>query len=115
MEVARQSVEILGRRLNVADRKFKNLEDFTLEEIKNIHKQLEGRQWDEFEMKEAITSFGCRFMEALRIIETLNEVVMTLKESTEAGGSTSPDNDREAWLQVLKPPNPVALGGFHKV
>ena len=43
MEVARQAVEILGRRMNVADRKFKNLEDFTLKEIKIIHKQLEGR------------------------------------------------------------------------
>ena len=47
-------------------------------------------------MKEAITSFGCRFMEALSTIETLKDEVMMLKESTEAGGSTSPDNDREA-------------------
>ena len=59
MEVARHAVEILGRRMNVSDSKFKNLEDSTLEEIKNIHKKLEGRQWIEFEMKKAITCLEC--------------------------------------------------------
>ena len=49
-------------------------------------------------MKEAITCFECRFMEELSTIENLKDEVMTLKEGTEAGGSTSPDNDREAWL-----------------
>ena len=43
VEMARQAVEILGRRLNGADKKFKTLEDFTLEEIENIRKELEGR------------------------------------------------------------------------
>ena len=95
--------------MNVADSKFKNLEYFTLEEIKNIHKQLEGRQWDEFDMKEAITSFECRFVEALSTIETLKDEVMTLKKGTEAGGSTSPDHDREARFQDPKPLDPVAL------
>ena len=38
MEVERQAMEILGRRMNVANIMFKNLEDFTLEEIKNILK-----------------------------------------------------------------------------
>ena len=95
--------------MNVADSKFKNLEYFTLEEIKIIHKQLEGRQWDEFDMKEAITSFECRFVEALSTIETLKYEVMTLKEGTEAGGSTSPDHDREAKFKDPKPLDPVAL------
>ena len=70
--------------MNMAYNKFKNHEDFTLEEIKNIHKELEGRQWDEFEIKEAITSFVCRFMEALSTIESLKDKVMMLKEGTEA-------------------------------
>ena len=56
VEVVRKIVEILGRHINVADDKFKTLEDFTLEETKKIRKELEGHQRDEFEMKEAITS-----------------------------------------------------------
>ena len=36
-------MEILGWPMNVADDKFKSLEDFTLEETKNIRKELEGR------------------------------------------------------------------------
>ena len=43
MEVTIQAVEILGRRMNVTYNKFKTLEDFTLEETKNIRKELEGR------------------------------------------------------------------------
>ena len=54
--MARQAVEILGRRLNGEDKKFKTLEDFSLEENDNIRKELEARQWAEFKMKEAITS-----------------------------------------------------------
>ena len=42
VKVARQSVEILGRHMNVADGKFKTLEDFTLEETESIQKELEG-------------------------------------------------------------------------
>uniref|UniRef100_M1DUT6 Uncharacterized protein n=1 Tax=Solanum tuberosum TaxID=4113 RepID=M1DUT6_SOLTU len=38
VEMVRQAVEILGRHMNVVDDKFKNLEDFTLEETENIHK-----------------------------------------------------------------------------
>ena len=49
-------MEILGRCTNVAYDKLKTLEDFTLEETKNIRKELEGRQRAELEMKEAITS-----------------------------------------------------------
>ena len=40
--------------------------------------------------------FECRLIEALSSIETLKDNVMTLKEGTEARGSTSPDPDREA-------------------
>ena len=36
VEVARQAMEILGRHMNVADGKFKTLEDLTLEETKSI-------------------------------------------------------------------------------
>ena len=44
VEMARQAVEILGRRLNGTDRKFKTLEDFALEENDNIRKELEACQ-----------------------------------------------------------------------
>ena len=43
VEMARQAVEILGRRLNGEDKKFKTLEDFSLEENDNIQKELEAR------------------------------------------------------------------------
>uniref|UniRef100_M1B5P3 Uncharacterized protein n=1 Tax=Solanum tuberosum TaxID=4113 RepID=M1B5P3_SOLTU len=80
VETARQAVEILGRLLNVADGKFKTLEDFILEEIDNIRKEIEGRQHAEFEMKEAITSLECRLMEALSTIETMKTEMKALKE-----------------------------------
>uniref|UniRef100_M1AFJ1 Uncharacterized protein n=1 Tax=Solanum tuberosum TaxID=4113 RepID=M1AFJ1_SOLTU len=64
VEVERQFVEILGRHMNMADGKFKTLEDLTLEETDNIRKKLEGRQQAEFEMKEAITTLECRLIEA---------------------------------------------------
>lgn len=38
VEVESQALEILGKCMNVADIKFKTLEDFTLEEDDNIHK-----------------------------------------------------------------------------
>ena len=82
--------------MNVANGKFKTLGDFTLEETENIHKELEGHQKAKFEMKEAITSFECRFIESLGTIEYLKDKVMMLKEGTDAGGSTSPVHDREA-------------------
>ena len=54
-------------------------------------------------------------METLSTIETLRDEVMTLKEGTKSGGSTSPDRDKEAKFLDPKPPNPVALGGLLKV
>ena len=51
--------------MNVANDKFETFEDFTLEDIKNIHKELEGRQRDEFKMKEVITSLECELMDTL--------------------------------------------------
>ena len=72
VEVARQVMETLGRRMNVADGKFKTLEDFTLEEIESIHKELQECQQVEFEMKEVITSLECRLMEALSTIESMS-------------------------------------------
>ena len=68
VETARQAVEILGQRLNVVDGKFKTLEDFNLEETRNIFKELERHQRAEFEMKEVITSLECRLMEVLSTI-----------------------------------------------
>ena len=64
-------MEILGKRMNVDDEKFKTLEDFVLKETENISKKLEGHQRSEFQMKETITSLECRLMEALRPIETI--------------------------------------------
>ena len=54
-------------------------------------------------------------MEVLSTIKTQKDEVMTLKEGTEAGGSTSPDRDREAKFQDPKTPTPVVLGGLLKV
>ena len=55
VETERQVVEILGECMNVADGKFKTLEDFTLEDTDSISKELEGHQRAEFEVKEVIT------------------------------------------------------------
>ena len=88
VEMARQAVEILGRRLNGADSKFKTLEDFTLEENNNIRKELGARQRAEFETKETITSLEFRLMEALSAIESFKAEVEALKEDREVGGST---------------------------
>ncbi|TMW81319.1 hypothetical protein EJD97_010398, partial [Solanum chilense] len=52
VETARQAVEIIGQRLNETDRSFKALEDYSLEEITSIRKELEARQRAEFETKE---------------------------------------------------------------
>ena len=89
--------------MNMAYNKFKNHEDFTLEEIKNIHKELEGRQWAEFEIKKSITSLEFRFMEEISTIETKEEVT-TLKIGTNTGGFTSPDRDREPRVDDTKTP-----------
>ena len=94
-------MEILGRRLNVVDGKFKTLKDFTLEEIKNIRKELEGRQRAEFEMKKVITSL--RLMEALSMIEIMKAEIKALKEGVEVRVSSSLDRDREAKVEAPKP------------
>ena len=91
VEIMRQTVEILGRHLIVADGKFKILEEFTLEETDNICKELEERQPTEFEMNEAITSLDCRLMEALSTIETMEAEIKALNEGVEVGGSSSFD------------------------
>ena len=89
--------------MNVTDAKFKSLEDFTLEETKNIIKELEGRQRAEFKMKEVITSLECRLVEALSTIETMKAKIKSLKESAEVGGSSF-DRDRKATVEAPKPP-----------
>ena len=55
-------MEILGRRLNKVDDKFKTLKHFTLEENDHICKELEGRQRAEFDMKKVTSSMECRLM-----------------------------------------------------
>lgn len=116
VEVMRQVVEILCPRMNMEDGKFK-----TLEETKNICKELEGRQRAEFEMEEAITSLECRLMdvlntketitslesqltEALSTIETLKAEIKALKEGVDVGGFASPDRDRETMVEAPNPP-----------
>ncbi|TMW90213.1 hypothetical protein EJD97_016052 [Solanum chilense] len=103
-EVARHAVEILGWRMNVADSKFKTLEDFTLEETQSIFKKMERRQWAEFEMKEFMTSMECRIMEALSKIETMKAKIKALKEGAEVGGSSLFNRDRDAKVEAFKPP-----------
>ena len=53
------------------DGKFKTLKEFTLEDIKNILKEVEWRQRALFEMKKAIISLMCRLMDALSTIGTM--------------------------------------------
>ena len=86
MEVARKSVEILGRRMNVADDKFKTLQDFTLEETENIHKELVGRHQAEFEIKEAITFLKCRLVDVLNTKETITSLECRLIEAMSTQG-----------------------------
>ena len=73
VEVERKAVDILGWRMNVANDKFK-----TLEETESIRKELEGNQRAEFVMKEAITSLEYRLMDALTTMKTLKAAVKTL-------------------------------------
>ena len=42
VETERQAMEIFGRSLNVINGKIKTLEDFTIEEIEHLRKELEG-------------------------------------------------------------------------
>ena len=51
--MAKHVIEIICRCMNVADDKLKTLENFIPEEIEDIHKEQEGCQRSEFEMKEA--------------------------------------------------------------
>ena len=99
-----QVVKILVQRMNVADDKFKTLENFILEEIENIRKEFDGLQHGEFKMKEAITSLAFRLMNTLRTIDTLKDKVKTLKEGVEVGGSTSLNHYREDMVDNLRDP-----------
>ena len=44
VEMARQAVEIIGQRLNRKDRNLKTLEEYSLEEVESVRKELEARQ-----------------------------------------------------------------------
>ena len=104
VELARKVVEILGWRMNVVDDNFKTLKEFTLDEIESICKELEGRQWAEFKMKEVITSLDCRLMEELSTIETMKDEIKAHKKGIEVGGSSSFKRDRDAKVEDPKPP-----------
>ncbi|XP_055824259.1 ATP synthase subunit beta, chloroplastic-like [Solanum dulcamara] len=84
VDVARQVVEILGKRLNKFDDKFKSLEELTHEENDNIRMELDVRNAMEYETKEAITSLEYRLMDALSTIETLKIEMAALKGDIEA-------------------------------
>lgn len=86
------------------DGKFKTLKEFTLEDIKNILKEVEWRQRALFEMKKAIFSLKCRLMDALSTIGTMKAEIKGLKECMEVGGSSSLRQYREAKVEDLKPP-----------
>ena len=89
VEMAMQAVEIIGQRLNRTGRDLKALEEYSLEEVEEVRKELEARQRSEYETKEAITSLEIRFREALGKIESLKAKVATLEENREVGGSSS--------------------------
>uniref|UniRef100_M1D8Q3 Uncharacterized protein n=1 Tax=Solanum tuberosum TaxID=4113 RepID=M1D8Q3_SOLTU len=104
VETVRQVVEILGKRLNKVNGKFKTLEDFTIQKNDHIRKELEGRQRAEFKMKEAITSLECHLMEALSTIETMKVEMKALKKGMEVGRSSLFDPDREVKVEAPMPP-----------
>lgn len=87
----RQSVEILGKRLNEVEEKLKTLDDFSFEENDNIQKELEGRQHAKYEMNEVITFLECELMYALSTIETMRAGVKELREGMKVGGPSSFD------------------------
>ncbi|XP_055822010.1 uncharacterized protein LOC129890490 [Solanum dulcamara] len=84
VDAARQAVEILGKRLNKVDGKFKSLEEFTLEKNNNIRKELEVRKATEYEIKEVITFLECRLMDALSTMDTMKAEMGALKGDIDA-------------------------------
>ena len=64
--------------MNKTDRNLKNLEEYSLEEVESVRKELEARQRAEYETKEAITSLELRFREALGAVELLKAKVAAL-------------------------------------
>ena len=85
VERARLAVEILGQRLNGLDSDFKDLEENSLEEVEAIRKELDLRKRSELAMKETITSFEFRFLDALTTIQKLKNKVEALEEEREVG------------------------------
>ena len=104
VEMARQAVEIIGQRLNRTDRNLKTLEEYSLEEVESVRKELEARQRAEYETKEAITFLEFRLREALGAVESLKAEVPALQEDREVGGSSSRYREREARVEAPKPP-----------
>lgn len=90
--MARQVMEILDKHLNKVNEKFKTLEDFTLEENDNIHKELEAQRHAKYEMKEIITSLEGWLMDALRTIKAMKVEIETLKGGLEDVGFVTPND-----------------------
>lgn len=108
MDVARQALEILDRRLNELNSKFKTLEEFTLDENDNIHKNLDGRKAAEVEVKETITFLECRVSSLvgrfMDMMEAMNARVKTLKEDVEEGRYATTARERADKIEASKPP-----------
>ena len=74
--------------MNRTDRNLKTLEEYSLEEVESVLKELEARQRAEYETKEAITFLEFRLREALGAVESLKAEVEALQEDREVGGSS---------------------------
>uniref|UniRef100_M1BXD6 Peptidase A2 domain-containing protein n=1 Tax=Solanum tuberosum TaxID=4113 RepID=M1BXD6_SOLTU len=94
--MVRQAVEILGRRLNVADGKFKTLKDFTLEQTDNLRKELESYHQAPEKPKEYGTQYigiTINVKPARAMVDTGAEAnLMTKTAATRLGPSYSPSN-----------------------
>ena len=90
--------------MNRTDRNLKTLEEYSLEEVESVRKELEARQRAEYETNEAITFLEFRLREALGAVESLKAEVAALQEDREVGGSSSHDREREARVEAPKPP-----------
>lgn len=104
VDMARNIMEIFGKRLNNVNDKLKTLEDFTLEENDYIRKELEGCKHAKLEMRETITSLECLLTKALSTIETMKAKMEAHEVEIEVGGSTTSNKEREAKVEAPKPP-----------
>ncbi|MDV3181174.1 MAG: hypothetical protein Q8830_03030 [Candidatus Phytoplasma australasiaticum] len=81
------------------------MEKFILEENDSIHKESDGSNATEYEVKEAITFLECRLMDALSRMETINAKMKAinarmkaLKEGLKERRCSVSTRDREARI-----------------